>query len=164
MLTKEVRQAVVTIIDCEDEILELQNEIAVNKEVLTKYFKASKEKQIVFERSMLNQTKEKRTYKAQVNERTTINYFQDKLKKKLDKEVYDIIIDKSYIVTNFSGLVRLMKEHGVDPAEFKRCISSVETLNRQKLTQAYNIGEITMVDLKDCYEAKVSKSIKVTRA
>lgn len=100
-------------------------------------------------------------YSVSKQERVNITYDVDKLKKRLNKETFNEITDRKYIITDIDGIVKLLKRAKIKPEEFKQLIDVETTVNREALKQLYSIGEITMDKLKGCYDAKINKSIKI---
>lgn len=100
---------------------------------------------------------------AKKSERVTIEYYTDKLKENLDPEIFNEIVVKSYQITDMKGLTKLLKSSGVSPADFKKFIRVDQSVNRSEIKRLYDEKEITKKDIKGCYLAKVSKSIKITR-
>lgn len=94
---------------------------------------------------------------------TSINYDVDLLKKRLDRELFDEVVDKTYTVTNIDALVALLKKAGIKPKEFKPLIHVDERVNSAKLQQAYSIGDIKMNDIQDAYNARISKTLQIRR-
>lgn len=92
-----------------------------------------------------------------------INWLPDKLKQVLDKQTYRDITEKTYTIVDMNGLIKYLKECGVNPKRFKQYIYVEEELNKDKLESLYESGVIDMKDLKDCYEIEVGEPyIKLT--
>ena len=88
-----------------------------------------------------------------------------KLKEKLDKSVLKIIINKQYQINDFMGLVEYLKSCGVNPVKFKKFIDVIESPNCEEIERLGDIGELTMDDLKGCYEVRESEGyIKITES
>ena len=96
-------------------------------------------------------------------ERINIEYFLDKLKEKLDKEILNEVVKKNYTVQDMQGLIKLLKAHGIKPTLFKQYILVNESVNKEILKQLYATGDISKKDLEGCYKAVLSKSIQVKR-
>lgn len=80
-----------------------------------------------------------------------ITWMLDKLKKKVGKETYNSIVDKTYVVNDMNGLIKYLKTCGVDPKKFKKFIEVEEVLNEQKLENCYETGTIKASDVEGCY-------------
>lgn len=94
-------------------------------------------------------------------ERTYITYDADKLKEKLNKEVFNEIAIKTHTIINMEGLIQLLKNAGITPSEFKKYISTTYSVDKEKIKQLYSVGEITLKDLEGCYSSKIVKSIQI---
>lgn len=86
----------------------------------------------------------------------TISYDAVLLEKKLGKETCLEFVDREYIINDFDGLVRYLKSCGVNPQKFKSFIRCDKTVNKAKLEQQFQLGEITLEDIEDCYSVKES--------
>ena len=89
---------------------------------------------------------------------TTIVWDADKLEKQLGKERSRSIVEKKYIIEDFDGLVKYLKECGVNPKKFKEYLTIEKTVNQQALKQADDLGEITGKDISGCYRAQAKSS------
>ncbi|MCX7924117.1 MAG: hypothetical protein N3B21_19225 [Clostridia bacterium] len=94
-------------------------------------------------------------------ERVTINYLLDKLQAKLDKEIFNEIVNKTYMINDMNGLIELLKKAGVSPGEFKKFIDVSTSVNKDAIKQLYSVGDIKKSDLEGCYEATIVKSISI---
>ncbi len=79
-----------------------------------------------------------------------------KLKKKLDKEIIDKIIDKTYTINDMEGLIKYLKKCGVDPKIFKRFIDVEEKVVDSQVDLLSDIGEIDQEDVAGCYSIKTN--------
>ncbi len=79
------------------------------------------------------------------------------LEEKVDKELLNEFLDKKYVITNMDGLIRYLKSCGVNPKKFKSFVNVEKTVNKQKLDELSELGEITLDDLKGCYTVKESE-------
>lgn len=100
--------------------------------------------------------------RAKISERVTINYDVDELKKALDSEIFNEVTHKRYEINDIDGLIKLLKSAGIKASEFKQFINPVITVDKEAVKRLYNQGDITMKDIKGCYSAKISKSVKIT--
>lgn len=78
-------------------------------------------------------------------------WFLEKIKKKLDKKIYNKIVDKTYTISNMPGLIEYLRSCGVDPKKFKTFIDVDERIDEQKLNICYETGEIKKSELAGCY-------------
>ena len=90
--------------------------------------------------------------------RKKINYIVDKLEKALGKVKSKKIINKTYLINDFNGLVTYLKECGVDPKVFKTFITVQKEVNKKSLEQMYELGEVTLEDIKGCYDVETINS------
>lgn len=93
-------------------------------------------------------------------EQLKIEYDLVKLKLKLDKEIYNEVTTKQYMITNFDEFVNVLKHAGVTALDVKKFINVVETVNKNKITELYSVGDITQNDLRGCYTAELVKHIR----
>lgn len=100
---------------------------------------------------------------TKVDRVTSLTYDIPKLKKVLDKELYNEIVDKTYTITNIDAMVSLLKKAGIKPSDFKKLIEVTEKVNNAKIQQAYSVGDISLNDIKDAYSVKVSKSLQIRK-
>lgn len=75
-----------------------------------------------------------------------------KLKNKLDKEVYDEIVEKQYTINDIEGLIEYLKSCGVNPRVFKSFIDVKENVNQKLIDDLGNQGVINVKSLKGCFE------------
>ena len=94
---------------------------------------------------------------------TSIKYDTEALKKKLNKELYNTVVDKVYEINNIDAFIELLKKAGIKPKEFKKHITVIENVNNGKLQQAYSIGAIDIKDIAGAYQATVSKSLQIRK-
>ena len=100
---------------------------------------------------------------SKVDRVTSLVYDIPKLKQKIDAELFNEIVDKTYTITDIDALISLLKKAGVKPKEFKKLITVSERVNNGKIQQAYSVGEISLQDISGAYEVKVSKSLQIRR-
>lgn len=94
---------------------------------------------------------------------TKVKYFAEKLEEKLGKKFCKDFVDKTYIISDYTGMVEMLKSHGIKPNEFLKFISVEKTVDESKINQLYATGEITEKDVDGCYEVtKGNRYFKVT--
>lgn len=81
----------------------------------------------------------------------TIKYDEEAMLKSLGKNEINALFEKSYEIIDMTGLIQLLKNHGVSSRQFKKFISVKQTLSNEKLNHLYEIGVLTLDDLKGCY-------------
>lgn len=153
-----VKQLIKDIFSLEEQIAGLTSLLNRSKAAVQSYFDEHKipELEVEFERG-----KTSVTLVAKKTERAYIDYHADKLKESLDKEIFNEIVVKTYVINNMEGLISLLKNAGIKPAEFKHFINTTEIVNKEKIKQLYAIGDITLESLKGCYTSKIVKSIQI---
>lgn len=101
---------------------------------------------------------------TKVEKITSLTYDIPKLKQRLDKELFNEIVDKTYTITNMDEMILLLKKAGIKPSEFKKLISVHEKVNNARIQQAYSVGDVSLKDISDAYTARVSKSLQLRKA
>lgn len=96
------------------------------------------------------------------SERATIKYDVEQLKKKLDSDLFLEVTTRTYTIKDINKMINLVKSAGVKSRDFKELIDVKVTANNQEIKRLYDVGEITMKQLKGAYTATISKSIKIT--
>jgi hypothetical protein len=144
----------------EREIEAMQKTLLENKSKIQMYFDKNPDVNIITVTSR-NLEKGSKVIEAKKVERVYIDYDIPALQKKLDKDVFDKIANKQFVVNDMDGLIELLKESGIKPKEFKPFIQVLLTPNKEALKQAYEVGTITKTDLDGCYTAKLVKSVQI---
>lgn len=75
-----------------------------------------------------------------------------KLKEKLKKQVYDRIVTRKYVITDYVQLVRYLKSCGVDPTIFKSYIKTEDKIDMKTFEKEYSTGKIKLSDVEGCYK------------
>lgn len=86
-----------------------------------------------------------------------VTWLLDKLKQKLEKDIYKDVVDKTYTINDIQGLIKYLKSCGVDPKKFKKFIDVDETLNETKLNTYYETGALKKSDIEGCYDVKMGE-------
>lgn len=94
-------------------------------------------------------------------EKVTVDYDVKKLRSMVDQDLMSELVDKTYGIEDMNGLIKLLKKYKVPPAEFKKYIKVDEKVNKERIKQSYEIGDIKLEDLKGCYKAKIVKYITI---
>lgn len=100
-------------------------------------------------------------------EKVTIEWFADKLEKRVPKSTARKFIRKQYSITNWSGMVEYLKSLGAKPADFKKYIHVNRTVDEKALDHLSDIGELSVRDVAGCYVVKNQKpyfTIKVKKS
>lgn len=89
--------------------------------------------------------------------KTTIEWFADKLRQHVTKEVFSQCVKKRYEITDMKGLTRYLKSCGVDPKIFKQFISVEEIVDSDAIDRASERGLLETRDIRGCYLVHCSK-------
>lgn len=90
--------------------------------------------------------------------RKSVDFDVDKLEDKLGKEVCLEFVNKEYIVNDMDGLVKLIKNAGIKASYFKKFIDVTKTVDKGKLDQLSDLGDITEKDIEGCYSVRETSS------
>lgn len=100
---------------------------------------------------------------SRVERVTSLTYDIPKLKTKIDPELFNEIVDKTYTINDIEALKQMLKKAGVKPKDFKKIITVTEKVNNGRIQQAYSVGEISLSDISGAYDVKISKSLQIRR-
>lgn len=147
-------------LELEEKAGKLLLQIDENKKKIQKFFDENgiKEMEVPVSQTAKKETK----VVCKKSERATIKYDVDKLKERLDDELFIEVTKRSYIIKDIDAMIKLMKDAGVRAKDFKALIEAKITPDTQAIKRLYDAGEITMKMLKGTYQATISKSIKIT--
>lgn len=102
-------------------------------------------------------------YKATFVQPKKVNFNVDMVEQILDKELFNEICDKSYTIIDYNGMVKYLKSLGADPKVFKSFIHCEKAINKNKVDQLGNLGDLSMDDLEGCYTVSDGTSyVKIT--
>lgn len=108
-------------------------------------------------------TQSNRKLKATFVENKKIDFNVDMIEQIVDKEVFNEFVDKTYVISDYDGLVNYLKSLGTNPKVFKEFIHCEKQVNKNKLNQLSELGDISLDDLEGCYSVSVTSSyIKLT--
>lgn len=156
----KVHNLILDTIELEEQAGNLLLKIDDNKKKIQKYFDENGINQMEVPVSETKTSSTKVVCKK--SERATIKYDVDKLKEKLDDEMFIEVTNRTYVIKDINAMIKLMKDSGVRAKDFKALIDAKITPNTQAIKMLYDAGEITMKQLKGTYKATISKSIKIT--
>lgn len=86
--------------------------------------------------------------------RRKVFFDADALEEKLGKEFCRNFIHRQYEITDWDGMVKLLKSYGVKPSEFLPFINLVKTVDENALSQMESLGDISKSDIEGTYEVK----------
>lgn len=138
---------------------ELTAQIKANTEKIQVYFDNAKTKELVVESDTDNDV----ALIAKKSERVTIDYIADKLKEKLNPDIFNEIARKDYHVEDMQGFIAMLKNAGVSAKDFKKFIRVEQSIDKAEVRRLYATGDIKKSDIKGCYTAKVVKSVKISQ-
>ena len=153
---KKVHNLIIETRELEEQVGKLLLKIDENKEKIQKYFDDNGLKEIEVS------TESKAKIVCKKSERATIKYDVDKLKEKLDDEMFIEVTKRAYTINNIDEMIKLVKSAGIKAKDFKSLIDAKVTVDGQAVKRLYDAGEITMKTLKGTFTATISKSIKIT--
>ena len=147
-------------LELEEQTGKLLLQIDENKQKIQQYFDENGIKQM--EVPVSETSKSKTVVVCKKTERATVKYDVDKLKEKLDDEMFIEVTNRSYQIKDIDAMIKLMRDAGVRARDFKALIEAKITPDTQAIKRLYDAGEITMKQLKGTFKATISKSIKIS--
>lgn len=90
-------------------------------------------------------------------ERPSVTFDAEKLEEVLGKEKSKAVIKKEYRIKDYSGLCSYLKSCNVNPAYFKKFLEVERTIDRKELERLYNIGEVSLSEIKSKGAYKIEK-------
>lgn len=84
-----------------------------------------------------------------------IVFYPNKIKNLLSKKEQKIVIKKHYKVINWPGLLKLLKESGVEWKEFLKYVEVKEEVDQGELDKLIDLGLLDINDVKNCASSKV---------
>ena len=147
-------------LELEEQAGKLLLQIDENKKKIQQYFDENGIKQM--EVPVSETSKRKTVVVCKKTERATVKYDVDKLKEKLDDEMFIEFTNRSYQIKDIDAMIKLMRDAGVRARDFKALIEAKITPDTQAIKRLYDAGEITMKQLKGTFKATISKSIKIS--
>lgn len=145
----------------EDLIKEAFNLKKKLEETTKEYETVRRKIQSEFDKSTNQQQIEVDNIMARKVERIKVDYKADKLKKQLPKNIVPKVIKKEYRIKDMDKLKKILKDAGVNPDKFKECIDIITYVDKIKIKQLFEIGEINKDHLQGCYDANIIKYIDI---
>lgn len=71
--------------------------------------------------------------------------------KKIEKEIVNQIVKKTYTINDWDKFTDLLSEHGMTPTEVLPLISVDKKVDQKKMNELSEVGDITDDDVKGCY-------------
>lgn len=153
---KKIGQVVLETLALERKQAEIMAQIDVKKQEIQKYFDENGLKKIE-----VSPRSNDAMVVAKKMERVYMKYDVKALKKKLGPEIFLEISRRSYNINDIDGLIKLLQSAGIKAKEFKKFIDVDIKIDNSEIKRLYDAKEISMEDLKGCYSATISKSIKI---
>ena len=158
----KIEQIILDLKKLNDEEKNHQDEYKLKKkmyeEKITKFLGKSQEKSYRFENS-------NRRIKATFVENKKIEFNSEMIEQIIDKELFNEMVDKTYTISDYDGLVTYLKSIGANPKIFKEFIHCEKKVNKSKLNQLSELGDISLDDLEGCYTVStISSYIKITES
>lgn len=147
-------------LELEEQVGRMLLKIDENKKSIQKYFDENNLKRM--DVPISDGTSKSLNIVCKKSERATIKYDVDKLKQRLDDEMFIEVTKRSYSIKDINAMIKLVRDAGVKAKDFKSLIEAKITPDGQAIKRLYDAGEITMKQLKGAYKATISKSIKIT--
>lgn len=147
-------------LELEEQAGKLLLQIDENKKAIQKYFDENNIK--VLEVPITDSETSKTKVVCKKSERATVKYDVDKLKQRLDDEMFIEVTNRTYTITDINAMIQLLKDAGVRAKDFKALLDIKVTPDTQAIKRLYDAGEISMSTLKGTFKATISKSIKIT--
>ena len=90
-------------------------------------------------------------------QRVSVDFDPVRLERALDKDVAKSVINKSYEIADIDGMIKYLKECGVDPKVFKSFLNVFKSVDLDELNRLEEIGKITREQVEGCYTVKRQK-------
>ena len=104
-----------------------------------------------------------RRLKATFVENKKVDFNVEMIEQIVDKDLFEEFVDKTYTISNYEGLVNYLKTLGANPKVFKEFIHCEKQINKSKLNQLSELGDISLDELEGCYSVSITSSyIKIT--
>lgn len=133
---------------------------ALKEELKNAMIEAEKESlEIIVDESSENPLK----YKISCYKSRKVNYDVNKLKKKLNKEIYKKVTQTKVEITNYNGFKELLKSYGIKFEEVKNFLNIQTTVDSKKLQNEYSIGNIDLDKISDCYEVNATYGMRLDK-
>ena len=155
---KTIKNLIVQTVALEEQTGQLLLKIDENKKKIQKYFDSTHQSKIIVEPD----DKSSGNLICKKCERCTIKYDVEKLKSKLDDEIFTEVTQRTYEITDINAMIGLIKHTGIKAKDFKNLLNVKVTADNAAIKRLYEAGEITMNQLKGTYKATISKTIKIS--
>lgn len=157
----ECRQSVIDFHKKQTEFKDVQSQLNVEKAnfnlLMERFFQGEAiDKSVVFT-NCGGITGECEKYTVTRVQRTSIDFDPERLEKSLGKELSRDVISKSYEIADIDGLIKYLKECGVDPKVFKSFLNVYKSVDYDALDRLEELGRISKEQVEGCYTVKRQK-------
>lgn len=90
-------------------------------------------------------------------ERTHIEWFPEKLEKRLERSIAKQVLKKTYTIPNLPLLAKYLKAHNVDPKVFASYLEITKEVDVDALERLSDVGKIEARNIAGCYIVKTDK-------
>lgn len=87
-------------------------------------------------------------------ENVKVEFDAEKLEKKLGKKISHSVITKKAIIYDIDGFISYMKEIGASPKKVKSFLEIQREVDKSKIENMSEVGDIKLSDIKGCYSVK----------
>lgn len=152
---KEIEKKIVETYKLQKKLKKLNEEIAKNKNEIQAFFDSlGKEKQY----EVIGKNKKIIALKK---ERVQLIFNPLKLRENLRHDIFVKVVAVRYYISDLSNFIKMLKSYGVPAKEFKKYMDPDYIPNPYLIKQYYEKGDIEPGELKDTYEAKISKYVEL---
>lgn len=86
-------------------------------------------------------------------QKVSLKFDTEKLETALGKDQASSVIAKKYEIINMPGLIKYLKQFGVNPSDFKAFINVTKEVNQEALNQMEELGKVKVEDLEGTFTA-----------
>jgi hypothetical protein len=102
------------------------------------------------------------SYTASVTSRTMVKYDNEKLREVLGDDTFNEITHISVTIDNPYEFLKVMKKCGLSKKQVMKFATLSRVLDKDKLNNLYDVGDITLDKIKSCYTTSTSNSLKLS--
>ena len=159
-IEKQMHSLILETLNLEEKAGKLLLKIDENKDKLKKLFDSEGVSRV--DVPAIDDTNGSVTVVCKKSERATIKYDAEKLRGRVDKEIFNEVTKRTYKIADIDKMISLIKGAGIRARDFKELLEVDISVDNQAIKRLYDAGEITMDQLNGAYTAKISKTIKIT--
>lgn len=139
----------------EQKVYEWSKKVEKNKEAINKNLGRKNKAEVNVD--------DKTSFKVVKNVQTHIDFFPEKLKAALIKEKFEKVVNKTVLINDLDGLVKMLKDYGVPPKKFKEFITVKTEVDVEKIDNLIEMGEMEIEDINGCYKVEFDEDIRVIK-